>query len=138
MPLNEHRDQRRPENKIATALVGLLGATHALATLAGSDDTLSLLAKEEFDTGEITLARNRLNRVLQRIDSELEHNRRRHSEAVRAITRDPARRLARSRRCVDVAACPQKCDPTRSPAPGPCVSPWLRSAASLAAGLCLC
>ena len=66
------REQRRPESRIATALVGLLGATQALTNLAGSDDTRSLLAKEELDTGEITLARNQLNRVLQRIDSELD------------------------------------------------------------------
>jgi len=71
MSLNE-REQRRPENRIATALVGLLGATQALAALATSGDTLSLLAKEELDTGEIALARNQLNRVLQRIDAELE------------------------------------------------------------------
>jgi hypothetical protein len=66
------REQRRPESRIATALVGLLGATQALTNLAGSDDTRSLLAKEELDTGEIALARNQLNRVLQRIDSELD------------------------------------------------------------------
>jgi|GEM_PF-4672603 len=71
MSLDE-QGQRRPENRIATALVGLLGATQALAALAGSDATLSLLAKEELDTGEIALARNQLNRVLQRIDAELD------------------------------------------------------------------
>jgi hypothetical protein len=69
---HEDRDQRRPENRIATALVGLLGATQALTTLAAGDHTLSLLAKEELDTGEIALARNQLSRVLQRIDSELD------------------------------------------------------------------
>jgi hypothetical protein len=71
MSLNEP-EQRRPENRIATALVGLLGATQALAALAGNNATLSLLAKEELDTGEIALARNQLNRVLKRIDAELE------------------------------------------------------------------
>jgi hypothetical protein len=71
MSRNEH-EQRRPENRIATALVGLLGATQALTNLAGNDDTRSLLAKEELGTGEITLARNQLNRVLQRIDAELD------------------------------------------------------------------
>ena len=71
-----HEDhQRRPENRIATALVGLLGATQALTTLAAGDHTLSLLAKEELDTGEIALARNQLGRVLQRIDSELDGGR---------------------------------------------------------------
>jgi hypothetical protein len=70
MSAEEDPDRRRPENRIAGALVGLLGATQALTALAGRDDTRSLLAKEEFDTGEIALARNQLNRVLQRLDSE--------------------------------------------------------------------
>jgi hypothetical protein len=72
---DEDRDQRRPENRIAIALVGLLGATQALMNLAAGDHTRSLLAKEELDTGEIALARNQLSRVLQRIDSELDGGR---------------------------------------------------------------
>jgi hypothetical protein len=65
------QDRPRPEARIASALVGLLGATQALSTLASRNDTLSLLAKEERDTGEIMLARNQLNRLLRRIDVAL-------------------------------------------------------------------
>jgi hypothetical protein len=65
--------EKRPrlEDRIAGALVGLLGATQELAALTGSRETLSLLAREEFDTGEIALARNQLNRVLHRIEAEV-------------------------------------------------------------------
>ena len=70
MSAEEDQDRRRPENRIAGPLVGLLGATQALTALAGRDDIRSLLAREEFVTGEIALARNQLNRVLQRLDSE--------------------------------------------------------------------
>jgi hypothetical protein len=73
MSLDELRAHCRPENRIASALVGLLGATQALTTLASSKDTLALLASEERDTGEIALARNQLDRVLHRIEAKLEH-----------------------------------------------------------------
>jgi hypothetical protein len=65
----------RPEHRIASALVGLLGATQELAALTGTRESLSLLAREEADTGEIALARNQLNRVLQRIDAETDGTR---------------------------------------------------------------
>ena len=62
------REEHRPENRVAAALVSLLAATEALTILASREDIRQLLAREEHDTGEIALARNQLNRVLDRLD----------------------------------------------------------------------
>jgi hypothetical protein len=85
----------RPENRIAGALVALLGATQELAALTGTRETLSLLAREELDTGEIALARNQLNRVLQRIDAEADgatRARHQNSPEPRGIAPIPAKK----------------------------------------------